>query len=151
MRLSNNLKNGWKPITIAVGLVAGSANLYADVDQFSQVNTVLNSHITSKYIQEFDNVSELAINDRRKFYNYYTSWVEQTCFLSSISDIIEQQDFQSIVAMGHRAVPFILEEISTKPSTLVWALNMIFQRKITDNPKATIDDACKLWVKALNR
>lgn len=151
MRLSNNVKNGWKPITIAVGLMAGSVNLYADVDKFSQVNTVLNNHITSKYIQEFDNVSELALNDRRKFYYHYNSWIEQTRFLSSISSIIKQQDFQSIIDMGERAVPFIIEEISNKPSTLVWALNLIYQRKITDNPKATIEDACKLWVKELSR
>lgn len=151
MRLNNNIKNGWKPITIAVGLMASSANLYADIDQFSQVNTVLNRNITSRYIQEFDNLSEIAMNERRKFYNYYNSWMEQTQFLSSVSDIIGHQDFQSIIAMGQRAVPYIIEEIKVNPSTLVWALNIIFQRKITDNPKATIDDACRLWVKALNR
>lgn len=151
MRLNNNIKNGWKPITLAVGLMASSANLYADIDQFSQVNTVLNRNITSRYIQEFDNLSEIAMNERRKFYNYYNSWMEQTQFLSSVSDIIRHQDFQSIIAMGQRAVPYIIEEIKIKPSTLVWALNIIFQRKITDNPKATIDDACRLWVKALNK
>ena len=151
MRLNNNIKNGWKPITLAVGLMASSANLYADIDQFSQVNTVLNRNITSRYIQEFDNLSEIAMNERRKFYNYYNSWMEQTQFLSSVSDIIRHQDFQSIIAMGQRAIPYIIEEIKIKPSTLVWALNIIFQRKITDNPKATIDDACRLWVKALNK
>lgn len=151
MRLNNNIKNGWKPITLAVGLMASSANLYADIDQFSQVNTVLNRNITSRYIQEFDNLSEIAMNERRKFYNYYNSWMEQTQFLSSVSDIIRHQDFQSIIAMGQKAVPYIIEEIKIKPSTLVWALNIIFQRKITDNPKATIDDACRLWVKALNK
>ncbi len=152
MQLNKTLTSGWKPITIAVGLMAGySGNLYADVDQYSQVSMVLNNHITSRYVQEFDNMSEMAMNDRRKFYNYYTSWAEKTCFLSSVSAIIENPDFQAIVAMGQRAVPFIVEEISAKPSTLVWALNMIYQTKITDNPKATITDACRLWVKKLNK
>ena len=53
--------------------------------------------------------------------------------------------------MGYNAVPFILEELDARPSNLVWALNMIFQKKITLKPDATIDDACKLWVKELKR
>jgi hypothetical protein len=152
MQLNKGLKQGWKPITIAVGLIAGSAaNLYADVDQFSQVNTVLNNYVTSKYLQEFDDMSEMAMNDRRKFYNYYTAWNEQTLFLSSVSAIVEHQAFQAIVAMGRRAVPFIIEEINAKPSMLVWALNFIYQRKITDNPQTTIAEACRLWVRELSK
>ncbi|MBR6201869.1 MAG: hypothetical protein IKQ62_02570, partial [Bacteroidaceae bacterium] len=78
MRLNNNFKGGWKPITIAMGLMAGtSANLYADVDQFSKVNTVLsNSYITSRYIQDFDNQSEMMMNDRLRFYRHYKQWDE---------------------------------------------------------------------------
>lgn len=152
MQLNKKITNGWKPITIAMGLMAGApVNLYADADQYSQVSMVLNNHITSRYVQDFDNLSEMAMNDRRRFYNYYTSWTEKTCFLSSVSAIINNPDFLAIVAMGQRAVPFILEEISAKPSTLVWALNMIYQSKITDNPKATITDACRLWVKKLSK
>ena len=152
MRLNNSITKGWKPITLAMGLIAGtSTNLYADVDQFSQIDMVLNNHITSRYIHEFDNLSEMAMSDRRKFYNYYTSWTEKTRFVSSVSAIIDNPDFQAIIAMGQRAVPYIVEEISAKPSILVWALNMIYKSKITDNPKATISDACKLWVKKLNK
>ena len=51
--------------------------------------------------------------------------------------------------MGKRAVPFILEEISIKPSNLVWALNIIFKKKITNRANTTIEEACKLWVKAM--
>ena len=152
MQIEKGVRSGWKPMAIAVGLMAGtSVNLYADVDQFSQINTVLNSRITSQYINSVDNFAEMAMSDRRKFYNHYETWEEETRYLSSVNAIINQQDFLSIVSMGPRAVPYIVEVIKTRPSTLVWALNMIFQRKITSNPNATIVDACKLWVKELSK
>ena len=69
--------------------------------------------------------------------------------LSSVIDIIEQSDFKAIIAMGYSAVPFIIEEIEKEPSNLVWALNLIYNQKISKNPNITIKDACKLWIKAL--
>lgn len=63
--------------------------------------------------------------------------------------IVNQDDFKGIVSMGYDAVPFILEVIDSKPSTLVWALNVIFNHKISDNPQTTVSKACKLWIKAL--
>jgi len=51
--------------------------------------------------------------------------------------------------MGQSAVPFIVEEIDQRPSTLVWALNIIFNRKISDK-NINISEACRLWVKTLN-
>jgi hypothetical protein len=86
-----------------------------------------------------------------RFENHLINWEKKTFFLSSTKAIIENEDFQSIVAMGHSAVPYIIEEIENKPSTLVWALNLIYNRKITNNPDATISDACKLWVKELKK
>ena len=59
------------------------------------------------------------------------------------------KDFQSIVKMGDRATPLILMEIKSKPSLLVWALNLIHNKKISNNPNITIEEACKLWVKTL--
>ena len=74
--------------------------------------------------------------------------MDNTFFLSSVKDIIEQNDFKAIVNMGTKAVPFILEELEREPSNLVWALNMIYKKKITDKPNVTISDACKLWIKS---
>lgn len=72
-----------------------------------------------------------------------------SAFLSSAKAIIELDDFQSIVAMGSDAVPFIVDAIDKEPSPLVWALNFIFKAKISNNPNTTITEACKLWVKRL--
>lgn len=138
------------PITLATGLMTtASIPVYADIDQFSNIVTVISNTETAKYIQEVDNKGDIMLNDKINFKNHLASWESKTMFLSSINSIVEQPDFLAILAMGKRAVPFILDEIETKPSNLVWALNMIYKRKITDRPNATIKEACRLWVKAL--
>lgn len=148
----NLIKQGWKPVSLALGLMAGGPqNMYADVDQYSNINTIINNHITSKYLAEVSDPAEAQISDKLLFDNLLASWSKHTRFLSSVEGIINQRDFQAIVAMGARAVPFIGASIEAQPSTLVWALNMIFNAKITNNPDITIQDACKLWVKELKR
>ncbi len=146
------IKQGWKPVSLALGLMAASPqNMYSDVDQYSNVYAIINNHITSKYLAEVSDPAEAQISDKLHFENLLTSWRKQTRFLSSIEGIVNQRDFQAIIAMGARAVPFIGASIEAQPSTLVWALNIIFGAKITDNPNVTIKDACTLWVKELKR
>ena len=146
------IRQGWKPVSLAIGLIAGNTqNLYADVDQFSNVNAVINNHITSKYLAEISDPAEAQISDKLLFDNLLASWRQNTRFLSSVEDIVNQTDFQAIVSMGTRAVPFIGASIEVQPSTLVWALNFIFNSKISDNPNITVKEACKLWVKELKK
>jgi len=151
MRL-NSIKSGWKPVTLAVGMLAGGPiALYADVDLYSNVDVVINNYLTSKYIAEVNDPRDNLLSDKLRFENYLSSWEKNTCFLSSPQEIINQKDFQAIVAMGERAVPFIGIAIDVKPSVLVWALNLIYRTKITNNPNTTIKEACELWVKELKR
>ncbi len=147
-----NIKEGWKPVTLAVSMVAGGVmGVQADTDQFSNINTVINNHITSKYIAEVNDPAEAFMNDKFRFNNYLRSWRKNTRFLSSPEDIINQKDFMAIVGMGAKAVPFIGAEIDVRASNLVWALNLIFNCKITNKPDTTITEVCKLWVKELRR
>lgn len=145
-----NIKDGWKPVTLAASMVAsGILGVQVDTDQFSNVNTAINNHITSKYIAEVNDPAEAFMSDKIRFNNYLRSWRKNTQFLSSPENIIYQKDFLAIVAMGAKAVPFIGAEIDAKPSNLVWALNLIFNSKITDKTDTTITEVCKLWVKEL--
>lgn len=149
MQLSS-IKKGWMPLTLAAGLIsAANSPVYADIDQFSKVETIISRTETANYIQEVNNENDIFLNERINFKNHLAAWQSKTIFLSSIESIVQQTDFQAILAMGKRVVPFILEEIDARPSNLVWALNMIFKKKITNNPNTTITEACKLWVKAL--
>ena len=146
-----DIKQGWKPVTLAVGLMTASPGMYGAVDQFSQIDTVLTNHATSRYISEVNDPSEFMMSGKLVFDALESSWRKETRFSSSIRDIINQHDFQAIVSMGMQAVPFIGMSIETQPSTLVWALNMIFKGKISEKKDLTISEACKLWVKELKR
>ncbi len=146
----NNMKKGWMPLTLAAGLMsAANTPVYADIDQFSKIETVINRTDAAEYIQEVNNENDIILNDKINFRNHLAEWQSKTMLLSSIQRIIDQPAFKAIVAMGRSAVPFILEEIEARPSNLVWALNLIFKKKITSKPNTTIEEACKLWVKAL--
>lgn len=146
------LSNKLKPLTLAVGLLtAASTFAYSDIDNYSGILTITSNNRTSEYIKYVDKSDGTLFLNKFRFENHLINWEKKTLFLSSTKAIIENADFQAIVAMGHSAVPFIIEEIDNKPSTLVWALNLIYNRKITDNPNTNISDACKLWVKELKK
>ena len=146
------LSNKLRPITLAVGLLsAASTFAYSDIDSHSGILTITSNNRTSEYIKSVDKNDSAFFFNKYRFQSHLINWQKKTLFLSSTKAIIENVDFQSIVAMGESAIPFIIEEIENKPSTLVWALNLICDRKITDNPNTTISDACKLWVKELKK
>lgn len=150
MQLINSFTAGLKPLTLAAGLMTVSTPvLYADIDTCSNIVSEMVNINTSKYIQELDDREDSLVLNKRIFYDHLEVWQTDTMFLSSISEVIEHRSFLAIIAMGRKAVPFIIEEIQREPSRLVWALNMIYNKKITDKPNTTITEACKLWVKML--
>lgn len=57
------------------------------------------------------------------------------------------ENFQNIVKQGKIIVPYIIEEIKQHPSPLVWALNFIYNKTISNEGNITIEEACRLWVK----
>lgn len=142
--------NSLKPITLAVGLLgAAHVYLYSDIDSFSGILTNATNNKVAEYIKSTDRSDITLIQNRFKFQQHLSSWQQNTLFLSSTKAIIENSDFKAIVSMGYSVVPLIVEELEIKPSTLVWALNQIFNKKISNNPNTTITEACKLWVKEL--
>ncbi len=146
------LSNKLRPLTLAASiLTAATAFAYSDLDAYSGILTITTNNKTSEYINTVDKSDRSFFLQKFRFENHLINWEKKALFLSSTKTIIENEDFQSIVAMGYSAVPYIVEEIEKKPSTLVWALNLIYNRKITNNQNATISDACKLWVKELTK
>lgn len=85
------------------------------------------------------------------FQAHYEKWKRETAYMSSVDSIVEHPDFQFIVSMNHAAVPYILKAIEQQPSNLVWALNFIFNRKISQKQSISIPEACKLWIKELTK
>lgn len=149
-----NLSKALKPITLSTALgvlPVAHAFSYSDIDFVSSISINTANSKTSEYIKTVDNKDFMVLMHKLKFQNHLAKWERAVIYLSSAKSIIENLNFQAIISMGHTAVPFIVEEIEKKPSILVWALNIIFDQKITNDQNATITDACKLWVKALKQ
>lgn len=146
------LTNKLKPLSLAVGLMSATSSFaYSDIDDYSGIISVTTNNKTSEYLKSVDRNDIASLFQKFKFQIHLVNWEKKTIFLSSTKSIIENEDFKAIVTMGYSAVPYIIEEIENRPSTLVWALNLIYNRKITTNPNTTISDACKLWVKELKK
>ena len=72
-------------------------------------------------------------------------------FASSPSAIMENRNFIEICRLGDQAMNLIAEKLKEKPSHLVWAYNIIFGFRISDNSSTTISEASRLWLKYLKR
>lgn len=146
MQLKSSM--GFKPLLLSVAALMPTASFaYSDLDNYSKVYNVSNSWM-GKYLNDIEYQASNPIKDKLMFNQLVSQWENETIFLSSLPAIIDNPNFKAIVSMGESATPFILDYISQKPSTLVWALNLIYKTKISDNPKLTIPEACKLWLKA---
>lgn len=142
--------NSLKPLTLASGLfVASTAFSYSDIDMYNGKSIITNPK-TAEYIEKLDAKENTYLLKKFWFQNHLEAWESKTMFLSSVNAIVDDEDFRAIVSMGMDAVPFITEELTRNPSTLVWALNFIFNKKISEKKNLTISDACKLWIKTLS-
>jgi hypothetical protein len=83
-----------------------------------------------------------------KFNSLVNLWKENTIFESSISNIIEEENFKKILELDKKAIPFIIDKIDREPSVLVWALNLITGKSMSSSGRETIEQVCKKWVKA---
>jgi len=151
MQLNKNLK--YRPVLVSAGLAAGVPVMqfqYQDFDNMqSAVNVVIQNPETSDYVKRIDAESYGHFYYEALFQDYYQKWKQETRFSSSVNTIVENEGFRSIVEMKENAVPFILAKIKEGPTLLVWALNLIYDTKVSQKSDITIEEAGKLWMKKL--
>lgn len=143
--------NRFLPVTIASGLLSQSVFAYSDFDAYSGLLTSTTNTRTAEYLQIVDKSDASFYPEKFKIEDFIAKWKQETAFASSPSVIVENSNFQALVSMGLIAVPYIVQDIDMNPSPLVWALNLIYNKKITTKKGATIAEACKLWVAELKR
>jgi hypothetical protein len=148
MRLASLNNNNLVPLVIAGGIVSSFPFKYDALD-FSKSNMEIVDREVASVMFDADNHYYSDLSIKSIFEEKLKAWKRNTMFLSFAEQIVEDENFKEIVSMGERVVPFILDEISKEPSTLVWALNYIFQKTITNNPNTTIEQACKLWLREM--
>jgi hypothetical protein len=108
-------------------------------DNGATYDYVLNKH--------YKNINENSqdIYMRRKLNELLSLINQESAYSSSITQILENKNFKAIVDFGPKIIPLILEELKHNASCLVWAMNLITGRKISDN-KISLSEAAKLWV-----
>jgi hypothetical protein len=96
--------------------------------------------------------SAIKETDREKFERLKKEWEDSTTtkFSSSMNDICTQASYQTIIGMGEKAIPFIIEDWQTTNNHWFWAL-----RCITEADPVPVEDRGKIakmkehWLKYL--
>ena len=60
-----------------------------------------------------------------RFPELLLQWREETCFTSSLADMVMHPAYQQLIGLGKPAIPLILEELREGPDHLFWALYAI--------------------------
>jgi len=145
-------KNGVTPMAVVslmtFGIMEG-AMAYNAIDTYSHINTVVSNPMIASYIEQNEDQTFYNLQLKHYFNELVSNWKHNTRFSSSLQQIINDSNFQKIIALKAKAVPLILLEIQNHPSMLVWALNIIYGAKISGDTQLTVTGACKLWVKKL--
>lgn len=145
MQLARLNKERLIPLVVAGGVVTTFGYKYNELDH-SKLNFKITNQATASFVSNADDRYYSDLSIKSIFYQKLELWKINTLFMSFATQIISDENFKDIVSMGDRVTPFIIEEISNEPSPLVWALNFIYQRTISENPETTIEQACKLWI-----
>ncbi|MEI6143666.1 MAG: hypothetical protein WCP85_30590 [Mariniphaga sp.] len=150
MQLNNINKRRLFPLTLTCGVMASSfvfsyssigSNISSDPVYFSSIEGL---------IQEGNSYYYSKLSMKSQFEKRLLAWKKKTRFMSFADQIVNDSNFRYITNMGEEVVPLILEEIEKEPSPLVWSLNIIYNKTISNNPLTTIEQACKLWLKELS-
>lgn len=141
-------------IPLAISTLAISTQASTETLNQGDVND-MDNYINNTFTKEYlDNTKKNSYNDlltEVKFKEHLRSWKMKTAFMSSPNSIIEDEDFQSIIKMGQPCVKYILQELENEPSYLVWALNIMYGFKISNNERTTIPEAAKMWTRYLKK
>lgn len=129
-------------------------------DRLNQTEIVFNENEISKSLMRDNgatynyllsnhhkNVTENSkeIYMKRKLLELKELTENEVSFSSSITNILDNKNFNEIVNFGPEIIPLILEELKYNATFLVWAMNIITGHKISEN-KLSISQAAKLWV-----
>jgi len=92
-------------------------------------------------------ISRQWTNSTLRFYNLKEEWEDNTAGLSSITEISMHPSYQQIIGMGPVAIPFIMYELSLKPSHWFWALKSITgEDPVDQKQRGNIKNMTDAWV-----
>jgi hypothetical protein len=83
---------------------------------------------------------------REQFIQLANQWRRETKFLSSSDEKILHPAYQSIIAMGNRAVPLVLEELQSRRGHWFWALKFMTNGVDPLPAGANVETARQAWI-----
>lgn len=129
----------------------------ADFPLFDQTKKIANvdalGHHTADLFHGESNY-ELASETVKKTYlkllynDLVSEWLRQGAWMSSATEMTELDSFQRLLRLGRVIVPFVIDDLRTNPSNLVWLLNELYGIKVSDK-SMSIEEASKRWVRLL--
>lgn len=83
----------------------------------------------------------------QKFNSLARKWNRETINLSSIQQMVLHPAYQEIIAMGHKVVPLILNQLKKKPDFWFWALRSLTgANPVTEEIRGDVIAMTKAWL-----
>lgn len=85
------------------------------------------------------------VSDR--FARLSAQWKQESEFMSNTAQMALLRSYQSIIGMGERAIPMILEELRREPGQWFWALEAItLENPVPPAATGKVDEMARAWV-----
>lgn len=86
--------------------------------------------------------------DKKLFDNLVKSWKEETGVISSTTVIINNPNYQKIIQMGEKAIPFIIEELKeNRNPDLMYALRVITgENPVPPESRGKVKEMVSKWL-----
>jgi hypothetical protein len=87
-------------------------------------------------------------DEEKQFKRLADRWKSSTALYGNLSKIVMDEDYQRIMAMGPRVIPYILRDLATRPAHWFWALrNLVPEGQDPAEGLTTIEEARQAWLK----
>jgi hypothetical protein len=93
----------------------------------------------------FVSFSDVSSNLEREFNALSKQWKDETFFQSSLSEICFHPAYQTIMAMGKEALPFILKDLTQRLDHWFYALKCIARKDIAAG-SVNLEEARQRWL-----
>lgn len=91
-------------------------------------------------------ISHSIVPLEKVFHDLVKEWRDDTFFQSSLSDMCFHPAYQTIMAMGKDALPFVFKDLEENCGHWFYALKFIVRNDIADGAQ-TFEDARERWLK----
>lgn len=88
-----------------------------------------------------------AIEIRKRFQDLARQWREETCLISSTTDMAMHPAYQQIIGMGQEALSLIFEEMRRQPGHWFWALQAITgENPVPTSERGQVPKMTQAWL-----